>query len=80
MCQLLSWALARSPGDRSLAWARLASFWDPGFLGQRADSGAGHAREKMEAALKKGGLAPVANGWTLTSTCSTTTSTTWASA
>ena len=25
MCQVLNWALARSPGARSRAWARLAS-------------------------------------------------------
>jgi hypothetical protein len=30
--QLLSWALARSPGPRSLAWARLACFWDFGLF------------------------------------------------
>jgi hypothetical protein len=32
----LSWALARSPVDRSLAWARLASLWDPGSPGSLA--------------------------------------------
>jgi hypothetical protein len=26
MCQVLSWALARSPGDRSWAWARFGGF------------------------------------------------------
>jgi hypothetical protein len=31
MCQVLSWALARSPGDRSWAWARLAAFWEAGL-------------------------------------------------
>src|SRR6185437_7477091 len=30
--QLLSWAFARSPGARSRAWARLASFWDSGLF------------------------------------------------
>jgi len=29
--QVLSWALARSQGERSLACARLAAFWDSGF-------------------------------------------------
>ena len=32
ICQVLSWAFARSPGARSLAWARLASFWDSGLF------------------------------------------------
>jgi hypothetical protein len=32
MRQVLSWALARSPGPRRRAWARLASFWDCGLL------------------------------------------------
>ncbi len=32
MCQFLSWALARSPGERSRAWARLACFWDSGLF------------------------------------------------
>ena len=27
MHQLLSWAVARSPGPRTFAWPRLASFW-----------------------------------------------------
>jgi hypothetical protein len=31
MCQVLSWALARSPGERSWAWARLASFCEAGL-------------------------------------------------
>jgi hypothetical protein len=26
-----SWALARSPGARSLAWAELAAFWEAGL-------------------------------------------------
>lgn len=30
--QLFSWALARSPGPRSLAWARLACFCDSGLF------------------------------------------------
>ena len=30
--QVLSWAFARSPGARSFAWARLASFWDSGLF------------------------------------------------
>lgn len=29
--QLFSRAFARSPGPRSLAWARLALFWDSGL-------------------------------------------------
>ena len=29
ICQLLSWAFARSPGDRSCAWA---CFWDSGLF------------------------------------------------
>src|ERR1700742_3694765 len=29
---VLSWAFARSPGARSRAWARLASFWDSGLF------------------------------------------------
>lgn len=29
--QLFSWALARSPGPRSLAWERLACFCDAGL-------------------------------------------------
>ncbi len=32
MRQVLSWAFARSPGPRSFAWARLASFCDCGLL------------------------------------------------
>jgi hypothetical protein len=32
MRQVLSWALARSPGLRSLAWARLAVFCDSGLF------------------------------------------------
>ena len=32
MRQDLSWALARSPGPRSRAWARLASFWEAGLF------------------------------------------------
>lgn len=32
MRQLLSWAWARSPGLRSLAWARLAAFCDSGLF------------------------------------------------
>jgi hypothetical protein len=32
MCQVLSWAFARSPGARSFAWALLACFWDSGLL------------------------------------------------
>ena len=31
MRQVLSWALPRSPGDRSWAWARLASFCEAGL-------------------------------------------------
>jgi hypothetical protein len=30
--QLFSWAFARSPGPRSLAWERLARFWDSGLF------------------------------------------------
>jgi hypothetical protein len=30
--QVLSWAFARSPGARSFACARLASFWDGGLF------------------------------------------------
>jgi hypothetical protein len=30
MGQDLRWALARSPGARSCAWARLAAFWEAG--------------------------------------------------
>jgi hypothetical protein len=33
MAQVLSWALARSPGARSLAWAELAVFWEAGLFG-----------------------------------------------
>ena len=32
MRQVLSWALARSPGLRSLAWARLAAFCAGGLF------------------------------------------------
>jgi hypothetical protein len=32
MRQVLSWVFARSPGERSFAGARLASFWDWGLL------------------------------------------------
>src|SRR5256885_2213094 len=32
MRQLLSWALARSPGARSWAWARLAAFCEAGLF------------------------------------------------
>ena len=32
MRQVLSWAFARSPGERSFACARLASFWDWGLI------------------------------------------------
>jgi hypothetical protein len=32
MCQFLSWAFARSPGERSWAWARLACFWESGLF------------------------------------------------
>jgi hypothetical protein len=32
MRQVLSWALARSPGPRSVAWARLAAFWEAGLF------------------------------------------------
>jgi hypothetical protein len=32
MYQLLSWALARSAGNRSRAWARLASFCEAGLF------------------------------------------------
>ena len=32
MCQVLSWALARSPGERSFACALLAAFWDSGLF------------------------------------------------
>jgi hypothetical protein len=35
MCQVLSWALARSPGARSLAWARLAAFCEAGLFRPR---------------------------------------------
>jgi hypothetical protein len=35
MRQVLSWAFARSPGARSLAWARLACFWDSGSFRPR---------------------------------------------
>src|SRR5215471_2098767 len=35
MRQVLSWALARSPGDRSWAWARLASFCKAGLVRPR---------------------------------------------
>jgi hypothetical protein len=31
MCQALSWPFARSPGERSLAWAELAAFCDSGL-------------------------------------------------
>jgi len=31
MCQVLSWALARSPGDRSWARARRAAFCEAGL-------------------------------------------------
>ncbi len=31
MAQVLSWALARSPGARSLAWAEFAAFWEGGL-------------------------------------------------
>jgi hypothetical protein len=30
--QVLSWAFARSPGDRSFACALLACFWDSGLF------------------------------------------------
>ena len=33
--QDFSWALARSPGARSRAWARLASFWNAGLFRPR---------------------------------------------
>jgi hypothetical protein len=32
MCQVLSWALACSPGARSCAWARLADFCEAGLF------------------------------------------------
>jgi hypothetical protein len=32
MRQVFSWALARSPGPRSRAWARLAAFCEGGLL------------------------------------------------
>ena len=32
MRQVFSWAFARSPGERSFAWARLASFCDSGLF------------------------------------------------
>ena len=32
MRQFLSWAFARSPGERNFAWAQLASFWDFGLF------------------------------------------------
>src|SRR5262249_54539159 len=32
MRQVLSWALARSPGPRSVAWARLAAFCEAGLF------------------------------------------------
>ncbi|SRR6266496_1563750 len=35
MCQVFSWALARPPGDRSCACARLASFWEAGLFRPR---------------------------------------------
>ena len=31
MRQVLSWAFAHSPGERSFAWVRLAAFWDSGL-------------------------------------------------
>jgi hypothetical protein len=31
MCQFLSWAFARSPGERNFARALLAAFWDSGL-------------------------------------------------
>ena len=33
--QVLSWALARSPGARSFAWAELAAFWEGGLFRPR---------------------------------------------
>ena len=33
--QVLSWALARSPGARSCAWAELAAFWEGGLFRPR---------------------------------------------
>jgi hypothetical protein len=38
----------------------------PPGLAQALTAGAGAAKQKMEAALTAGGLAPVVNGWTLT--------------
>jgi hypothetical protein len=35
MRQVLSWALARSPGARSRAWALFASFWETGLFRPR---------------------------------------------
>ena len=35
MCQVFSWALARSPGERSWACARLASFCEAGLFRPR---------------------------------------------
>jgi hypothetical protein len=35
MPQVLSWALARSPGPRSFAWAELAAFWEAGLFRPR---------------------------------------------
>jgi len=32
VCQVVSWALARSPGPCSPAWARLKSFWEAGLF------------------------------------------------
>src|SRR6266516_4244037 len=35
IAQVLSWALARSPGARSFAWAELAAFWEAGLFRPR---------------------------------------------
>src|SRR6266566_2509258 len=43
MFQVLSWAFARSPGERSFAWARLASFRDSGLFFPRYGTFAGAA-------------------------------------
>jgi hypothetical protein len=49
----------------------------PAELAQALTAGASAGKQKMEAALTSGGLAPVVNGWTLTVHSSTTTSTIW---
>jgi hypothetical protein len=44
MRQVLSWALARWPGPRSLAWARLAAFCEGGLFLPLYGRGCGHRR------------------------------------